>query len=350
MKKVFTTMLRSLALTAFCSGAAHAQASYQLVWSDEFETTISPDWKFETGGGGWGNNEKQYYQRSNATVVDGNLLITAKKETVGGMPYTSSRMITKGSKEFTFGKIEARIKTPLGQGLWPAFWMLGGNISSVNWPRCGEIDIMEQVNAISEVHGTAHWHNPAISGGGGRAQYGGKTTVSSNTYHVYGIEWDASAIRWFVDGVQFHVMSIANGVGHTEEFQKPFFVLLNMAVAGNWPGQTVDQSKLPATMYVDYVRVYQKVTATSTKSTVKNDSEAAIQIYPNPVTDQLTVGSDVSLAGRSYRVVNALGQHVASGSIERNNTVNVASLRAGIYTLMVTAQDQQVLARRFSKQ
>src|SRR5436189_3855828 len=106
----------------------HARAqNYQLVWSDEFDTSIGPDWVFETGGGGWGNNEKEYYQAQNATVSNGNLVITARKESVGGMPYTSARMNTRGKKSFLYGKIEARIKTPKGQGLWPAFWMLGDN-------------------------------------------------------------------------------------------------------------------------------------------------------------------------------------------------------------------------------
>ncbi len=268
MKKTFTTLLGSLALTALSCVAARAQ-SYQLVWADEFNGSLNSAWQHETGGGGWGNNEKQYYQAANTAIVNGELQITARKQTVGGMPYTSSRLITKGRKEFTYGRIEARIKLPLGQGLWPAFWMLGGNISTVSWPRCGEIDIMEQVNADSRSYGTVHWDN------NGHAEYGRSVANTPNVYHVYTIEWEPSYIRWFVDGVQFNEINIAGGAGGTEEFQKPFFLLLNLAVAGNWPGQTVDESKLPATMAVDYVRVYQKTTAPAPTSSITLQAEAA---------------------------------------------------------------------------
>lgn len=259
MKKSFITILGSLALAALGSSAARAQ-TYQLVWADEFNGSISPAWKFETGGGGWGNNEKQYYQAANATVTATDLLITAKKESVGGMPYTSARMKTDGLKSFTYGKMEARIKLPLGQGLWPAFWMLGSNIGTVGWPKCGEIDIMEQINADSRTYGTAHWDN------NGQADYGQSTPTAANVYHVYSVEWTPTAITWKVDGTQYNSINIANGAGGTDEFQRPFFLLLNMAVAGNWPGQTVDESKLPATMYVDYVRVYQQTSAPAPSS------------------------------------------------------------------------------------
>jgi beta-glucanase (GH16 family) len=267
MKKTLTTLWRAAALLALCTVPAKAQ-TYQLVWADEFTNGIGPSWQFENGGGGWGNNEKQYYQAANASVVNGELQITARKQSVGGMPYTSSRLKTQGLKEFTFGKIEARIKLPLGQGLWPAFWMLGSNINTVSWPRCGEIDVMEQVNADSRTYGTVHWDS------NGHAQYGGNTPTSPNAYHVYGIEWDASAIRWYLDGVKFHEINIAGGTGGTEEFQKPFFLLLNLAVAGDWPGQTVDESKLPATMFVDYVRVYQKTSTPPPTSSVTLQAEA----------------------------------------------------------------------------
>ncbi|WP_375416548.1 carbohydrate-binding protein [uncultured Hymenobacter sp.] len=256
MKKNPTSviLLGAAALTLLGSGTVQSQ-TYQQVWADEFNGSISSSWQFETGGGGWGNNEKQYYQRANATVTASELLITARKENVGGMPYTSARMKTQGLKEFTFGKIEARIKMPLGQGLWPAFWMLGANINTVSWPRCGELDIMEHVNADNKVYGTVHWDN------NGHAEYGGSTITTPASYHVYSIEWTPTFIKWFVDGVQFHTIDITNGVGGTDEFQRPFFLLLNLAVAGNWPGQTVDETKLPATMAVDYVRVYQLTSA-----------------------------------------------------------------------------------------
>jgi len=269
MKGTLTSLLGGAALLFGASQPVLAQ-TYQQVWADEFNGTAvnTSNWAFETGGGGWGNNEKQYYQASNAVVANGELVITARKQAVGGMPYTSARLKTQGLKQFTYGRMEARIKVPLGQGLWPAFWMLGSNISSVSWPKCGEIDIMEQVNTDSRTYGTAHWDN------NGHAQYGQNTAMSANTYHVYSVEWTPTAIRWYVDGAKYNEMNISNGTGGTEEFQRPFFLLLNLAVAGDWPGQTVDESKLPATMNVDYVRVYQ-LSGASTGSSRTLQAESA---------------------------------------------------------------------------
>ncbi|MFB9058202.1 carbohydrate-binding protein [Mariniflexile ostreae] len=232
--------------------------NWNLVWQDEFDTGISSDWVFETGNGysGWGNNELQYYRRENATVENGQLVITAKKETYGGYNYTSARMKTQGKKNFKYGKIEARIASPSGQGLWPAFWMLGSNITSVGWPACGEIDIMEHVNNEPDSYGTIHWQD----NNGAYASYGGHTAVNVNNYHVYSIEWDENNIKWFVDGNQFHDVNISNGINGTSEFHNDYFLLLNLAIGGNWPGFSIDESKLPARMLVDYVRVYESDT------------------------------------------------------------------------------------------
>ncbi len=236
--------------------------SYQLVWSDEFTNGIGPDWVFETGTGtnGWGNNELQYYQSSNAAVANGVLSITARQQSVGGMQYTSARMKTQGRKSWKYGRIEARMQLPAFQGSWPAFWMLGDNIGSVGWPACGEIDIMEQVNTEQQTHGTIHWEN------NGYTFYTESTPVSVSSYHIYSIEWTESAIKWFVDGVQYHEANIQGSVNSTSEFHNNFFIILNMAVGGNWPGFTVNNGALPAVMNVDYVRVYQL--SESTCSTV----------------------------------------------------------------------------------
>lgn len=226
--------------------------TYQLVWSDEFNgSSINTSvWNFETGGNGWGNNEQEYYQAANAAIENGNLVITAKKETVGSKPYTSSRMTTQGKKEFQYGKIEARIKLPVGQGLWPAFWMLGSNINTVSWPRSGETDIMEHINADSLIYGTLHWDN------NGHVQKGDTLRSTPSDYHVYGVQWDASNIQFYVDSTVYGKIDITTN--STEEFHQPFFILLNLAVGGNWPGQTIDDKLIPAKMYVDWVRVYQK--------------------------------------------------------------------------------------------
>lgn len=228
-------------------------STYQLVWSDEFDepSVNTSNWNFETGNNnGWGNNEQEYYQQQNAAIENGNLVITAKKETVGTNNYTSARMTTQGKKEFTYGRIEARIKMPVGQGFWPAFWMLGADINTVNWPACGETDIMEHINADSTIYGTIHWDES------GHKQDGGHTISSPSQYHVYSVEWDANSIKWSIDSVQYFSSNIVNG--NATEFRNASFILLNFAVGGNWPGQTIDDSLLPAKMYVDYVRVYQK--------------------------------------------------------------------------------------------
>lgn len=249
MKKLFT-----LILMAFFGLSVNAQ-TWNLVWADEFNGSIGGDWVFETGtgSGGWGNNELQYYRSQNASIVNNALQIQARRESYGGMAYTSARMKTQGRRSWTYGRVEARIAMPSFQGVWPAFWMLGDNIGSVGWPACGEIDIMEHVNTGNTVHGTIHWDY------NGYASYGGSTAPSSaiTNYHVYSIEWNSSAIKWFVDGVQFHEANIANSVNGTEEFHRNFFIILNMAIGGNWPGFTIDNNAFPANMLIDYVRVYQ---------------------------------------------------------------------------------------------
>lgn len=235
-----------------------AAPNWQLVWSDEFNgSSLNRGvWTPEIGTGynGWGNNELQYYtdRPQNVQVTGGNLVITAQRENYEGRNYTSARIKTQGLKSFKYGKIEARIKIPTGQGIWPAFWMLGESFRDVGWPYCGEIDIMEHVNNESVVHGTVHWD------ANGYASYGRASgNLDFSQYHTYSIEWDPSYIRWFVDGVQYNEIYIANGTGNTEEFQKPFFILLNLAVGGNWPGSPNGSTPFPAQMLVDYVRVYQ---------------------------------------------------------------------------------------------
>jgi len=227
--------------------------TFTLVWSDEFNGTSvdSKNWNMETGSLHV-NNEKEYYQAANATVANGNLVITAKSESVGGFPYTSARMNTANKVNVAYGKIEARIKIPMGAGLWPAFWMLGSDINTgTTWPGCGEIDIMEHINADSLIYGTMHW-----SAAGNQADYGLKLSSSPSAYHVYSVTWDDTAIKWYVDNTLYVTGNIANDINNTDAFHKPFFIILNLAVAGDFPGQTVDLSKLPANMYVDYVRVY----------------------------------------------------------------------------------------------
>src|SRR3954454_22420261 len=233
--KNFILLIVSTLLFASCTSSSKNSTSstpasngYQLVWSDEFNGNAvdTSSWNFEIGGQGWGNHEQEYYQPANATVSDGNLVIAGKKEDVQTSHYTSSRMTTKGKREFLYGKIEARIKIPVGQGFWPAFWMLGANIDAVNWPACGEVDIMEHINTDSLLYGTLHWDN------NGHVQKGDTILFAPSAFHVYAIEWDANAIRWYVDGKQYHEVSIQNNINSTGELHQPFYILLNFALGG----------------------------------------------------------------------------------------------------------------------
>lgn len=227
--------------------------TFTLLWSDEFNGTSvdQTKWNFETGNLNV-NQEEEYYQAENATVANGNLVITAKQQTVGNFNYTSARMNTINKLNVKYGKIEARIKLPLGAGLWPAFWMLGADINTgVQWPGCGEIDIMEHIDADSLIYGTMHWLS-----NGNEADYGLNLASSPSEYHIYAVTWDSNSIKWYVDNTLYCTGNIGNNVNNTTAFHQPFFIILNLAVGGSWPGLTVDTSKLPANMYVDYVRVY----------------------------------------------------------------------------------------------
>ena len=247
--------LSILVSLASCSHSINpAKSGYTLVWSDEFDNTSidTSNWTFAKGGHGWGNHEQQYYTDRNAAIENGNLVITAKMENVDSNRYTSSRMITKRKREFKYGRIEARAKIPVGLGIWPAFWTLGADIDTNGWPKCGEIDIMEHINTSNTFYGTAHWDS------NGHQSEGDSTVVPNTGFHVYAIEWDEKSIKWFLDDVKHHELPIAEGQNGTNEFHQPHFILLNLAIGGDWPGQVVDQNFLPAKYIVDYVRVYQR--------------------------------------------------------------------------------------------
>jgi hypothetical protein len=232
-----------------------------LVWRDEFNGSAlnTSDWTFEigTGNNGWGNNELQYYRSDNTEVRDGHLIITARQETFGGRNYTSSRIITQGKQDFRYGRVDIRAVLPEGQGLWPALWMLGSSFSSVGWPSCGEIDIMELVGGETgddQVYGTAHWE-----AGGSPAKFTGSYTLNSgkfsDEFHVFTIMWDDSSIRWYVDDVQYHV--IDTSPAELDAFRDNFFFIFNVAVGGNWPGSPDATTRFPQRMIVDYVRIFQ---------------------------------------------------------------------------------------------
>ena len=241
-----------------------------LSWSDEFTAANgspvdSTKWTFDIGGKGWGNNELQTYtdRRANAVVENGSLVIRALKETFTGPDkitrnYTSARLITKNKFSQQYGRFEARIKLPYGQGIWPAFWMLGNNIDAVGWPRCGEIDIMENIGREpSVVHGTLH--GPGYSGANGiTANYVLPNAQKfSADFHTFAVEWEANVIRFYVDDLLYKTLGPANLPPETQwVFERPFFIILNVAVGGTLPGKPDATTNFPQTMRIDYVRVY----------------------------------------------------------------------------------------------
>lgn len=241
-------------------------AGMTMIWQDEFSgsTLNTTDWNYEigTGSNGWGNNELQYYRKENTSVSDGLLTIEAKKETFEGNAYTSSRLTTQGNFDFTYGRIDIRAVLPYGQGIWPALWMLGSNFSSVGWPACGEIDIMEMIGGgegrDDTSYGTIHWDNNGSNActcdNGNNFEL--PNGIFSDEFHVFSIVWDANSIQWYVDDTLFNTADIT--ASDLSEFQKDFFFIFNVAVGGNWPGSPNSSTVFPQKMIVDYVRVFQK--------------------------------------------------------------------------------------------
>jgi len=246
---------------------------WTLVWSDEFSTPdgSSPDpkkWTYDLGGKGWGNHELESYtnRKENAHIEKGNLVITAQKESFTGADgvtrdYTSARLKTQGLFVQTYGRIEARIKIPEGQGMWPAFWMLGEDIPTVDWPKCGEIDIMENVGKEpAAIHGSLHGPSTTRRTSDLTAIFNLPPGQSlADDFHLYAIEWEPDTVRFYVDSnlyASFH--SSDWPTGGIWVFNHPFFIILNLAVGGDWPGPPDASTKFPQTMLVDYVRVYTK--------------------------------------------------------------------------------------------
>ena len=247
--------------------------TWTLVWSDEFGGTngSAPDpakWTYDTGGNGWGNNELEYYTSriQNAQMQNGNLVITAIQESYTGPDnvtrnYTSARLKTQNLFAQAYGRFEARIKIPFGQGLWPAFWMLGNDIPTVGWPQCGEIDIMENIGREpGTVHGSLH--GPKT--GGGTSDFSAPFSLPpgqrfADDFHLYAVEWEPGTVRFYVDSNLYATENSSQWpAGDKWVFDHPFFIILNVAVGGNWPGSPDATTVFPQTMFVDYVRVYQR--------------------------------------------------------------------------------------------
>ncbi|HEV8283047.1 MAG TPA: family 16 glycosylhydrolase [Chitinophagaceae bacterium] len=237
---------------------------YTLIWNDEFSgTTLDGNvWNYEIGNGsnGWGNNELEYYTNNikNTFVSNGNLIIEARKEPVSGFNYSSSRITTQNKKSFTFGRVDIRAKLPKGKGIWPALWMLGTNISSVGWPACGEIDMMELLgNEITKSYGTLHYGASAATHG----SKGNFYTLSSGSFydqfHVFSMEWKQDQVKLYVDNNLYLTVNKTDLGSAPYPFNAPFFFIFNVAVGGNWPGSPDATTTFPQRMIVDYIRVYQ---------------------------------------------------------------------------------------------
>jgi beta-glucanase (GH16 family) len=247
---------------------------WTLTWSDEFNgpegSPVDPSkWVTETGGNGWGNDELEYYTNrpQNSYLHEGNLVIKVLQEKYTGADgvtrnYTSARLKTLGKFDQTYGRFEARIKIPRGQGIWPAFWMLGTDIDKPGWPACGEIDIMENIGKEpAMVHGTIH--GPGYSGAQGISSSfttsDGKAVADD--YHIFAVEWEPNVIRFYVDEHLYATQTPADLPKGTKwVYDHPFFLLLNVAVGGGWPGSPDATSTFPQEMLVDYVRVYRRAT------------------------------------------------------------------------------------------
>ena len=252
-------MNKVVLLVLICSFSYAQEAKRKLVWEENFNKKEINEkfWNFELGDGcpnscGFGNNERQIYTKINHEIKDGNLVIEARKER---NKYTSTKITTKGKKEFKYGRIEASAKLAVGQGIWPAFWMLGANIDEVQWPKSGEIDILEYVGRDPHmVYTTLHTqdsHGNTINT---------KRTEFLNIeegYHVYAIEWDKDKIEFFVDKTLVYTFNPSIKNEDTWPFDKPFYIILNLAVGGNFGGPEVDDAIFPQKFYIDYVRVYQ---------------------------------------------------------------------------------------------
>ncbi|CAN5901475.1 hypothetical protein BH11BAC4_BH11BAC4_26410 [soil metagenome] len=239
---------------------------YALAWADEFNsgTLNTTNWSFENGNGcpgncGWGNNELEYYtdRPDNLFFQDGKMIIEAKKEIYAGMNYTSSKILTRGKKIFKFGRVDIRAKLPKGKGIWPAFWMLPQDNVFGGWPKSGELDIMEMIgHEPNRSYGTLHF-----GPGPGSTQLGGNYTLPSgifnDEFHVFSIEWKQDQIKWLIDGTVYSTHTLSEFGANNYPFNENFFLIVNMAVGGNWPGSPDATTYLPQWLILDYIRVYQ---------------------------------------------------------------------------------------------
>ncbi|HTQ56936.1 MAG TPA: family 16 glycosylhydrolase [Bryobacteraceae bacterium] len=297
------TVIAILFAALLAASCASAQTAWKLVWSDEFNGAAGtpPDptkWTYDLGNNGWGNNELETYTNAaeNAHMDGlGNLDIHVENPASG--TYTSARIKTEGLFAAQYGLFEARIKLPIGQGIWPAFWVLGTDITTVGWPQCGEIDIMENIGSTPTVnYGSVH--APSYDATATDPLPFGR--VYADDFHVFDIEWSAQAVTFYVDGTPYETVTSA-GAGSAWVFNTPFFIILNVAVGGNWPGSPDSTTRFPQDMLVDYVRVYQAASATATTPVITPGSVANAASFLGTVAPGgLAVIYGNNLAGGTY--------------------------------------------------
>ena len=325
-----------------------------LVWSDEFDgSSVDTDkWEFMIGDGtsyglpsGWGNNELEYYREENATVDSGYLIITVKEENFGGKNYTSARMRTINKADFLYGKFEARMKLPTGNGMWPAFWMYPTEEIYGGWAASGEIDIMEAKNVPTEIRGTIHyggeWPANVYSGNG----YSDGDTDFSEDFHIYTLEWREGELKWYVDGNLFSTKTSwwSSGGDFPAPFNDWFHLLINVAVGGNFPGIPPDETtELPQKLMVDWIRVYQLEDETgigeSDNGKIIPDHFILEQNYPNPFNASTSISYYLPLpANLTLKVYNLLGDEIRVLINEHHtagwhsSVLNLETLSSGVY-------------------
>jgi len=277
MNKLTSTLLTAFGVLFLLAFSSHSQAQCagfefcELVWSDEFDGTEvdTGKWSFQRGDGtevflpsGWGNNEQQWYTDQNATVANGFLTITARKESVEpGFQYTSARLRSRNKGDWTYGRMEIRAKMPLGKGLWPAFWMLPSDRGYGIWAASGEIDIVEYIGSNpAQIFGTIHFGGEWPRNVSSSSQYNLPSGTFDEDFHVFAIEWEEGEIRWYVDNIQYGTKTdwYSTGGEFPAPFDVDFHLLLNLAVGGNLPGAPDSNTQFPQEFIIDYVRVYQE--------------------------------------------------------------------------------------------
>ncbi len=327
---------RKLNLLLFLFSIQFAQAQcWNLVWEDDFNGSSldASNWSDQTGAGGWGNNELQYYTNlsTNLSVSGGTLQITAQEESYMGSDYTSSRIRSINKSDWTYGKMEARIKLPEGQGIWPAFWMMPTDSEYGGWPASGEVDIMEFLgHQTATSYGTVHY------GYVGDHQYMGTsyslpTGIFPGSFHDFTIEWEAAAIRWYVDGNLYYTITPSNLGVYPWVFDKDFHFILNLAVGGDWPGNPDPSTIFPQTMEVDYVRVYQLLTD------IKIEGDDYVQ--PN---DASVIYSVPSIFSTTYTWNVPFGASITSGQGTNAIVVNWGSTSGNITCNLVNGCGSEI--------